>query len=143
MRSLQLKVCGIDHRILWAVFIGIQSFIFSSMLGTLGSEIWVKLDVDGAYFEGDLYSVRDSNGIEEESYAQLESDTCEFVDTEFTNDQLEAYCDMWKLLNTGAVIYVIFEVFSLVCLVSWGIGLLLFMCDINSTAVSFCCSSFV
>lgn len=75
MRCLQLKILGIDHRIIWAFFIGMQSFIFSCMLGTFGSEAWVRLDKSygGARFKGDLFEVKSSVDFEKDTYADLES----------------------------------------------------------------------
>lgn len=143
MGFLQLKVFGIDHRIIWGIFIVIQALIFSCMLATIGTEMWIKVDSNGFFFEGSLFEITDSNSLEEESYKDYRSDYCDLADLDGSGDTIQAYCDTFKNLENGGLVYVILEAISLAGLVCWIVGLLLFMFKKNSMLITLGVSVFV
>ncbi|CAG9324475.1 unnamed protein product [Blepharisma stoltei] len=140
MGILKLKVYGVDHKLLWTVFFILQALLFSCIIGTLGTQQWVETKTTYS-FEGSLVAVTDSEiyCIKESSYTDLKDDICD--DNSECTDTNNVLCDFITDLNSGAAVYILFEVISLICIVVWAIILVCFIFSVNCFWLSFCCSS--
>ena len=155
----------INYKIWWVLFICVETIIFILISHTFEAETWVKSDnsalvinfisddyynriYDGNKFSGRLLYCRETCN---ESFKKLSKEWCDLyddLDNEdfsyggffYTEDAVEIYksvCLMYKSLYVGASLVLAFEIATLISIVFWIVGMLVYMKRKNWIWVSY------
>ena len=105
----------------WRVFLGLQLFLFSLMIGSLGTSRWVEQGQGETHWKGSVLECYSCPGNwTEKSYADIADQECGISGAPHTG-----LCDQFESLRDAGQSFVALEVLSLVCLIAWSVRIIL------------------
>jgi hypothetical protein len=150
-----IKVWKYTVKIWWYVFFFLQLALIVLMIGTFGAYYWVTGNFNvnssaafygssgssyfnGNSFDGSISMCRDGCS---NSYQQSMTDWCEIIGYKQDNTS-KSLCELFRGLSGGGGLFVVFEIASMIGIISWGCAMLCFIKKRNCKCfcMTYCCS---
>jgi Ring finger domain len=138
--SPQIKVGKCSVKIWWIIFLCLQLFLLALMITTCAVSPWVtsKFDLYITYFNGAIFKGDISGCVAgcDCGYSDCESNWCELppYGQEYT---FESLCLLFKSLQKASTAFVVCEIFSMIGILMWTIGMARFL--LKYISGTYCC----
>jgi hypothetical protein len=133
----QIKVGKFSVKTWWIIFLCLQVSLLALMITTCAVYPWVTSNWTRTSFRGDLSWCR--KGCYS-SYANYKSVFCQDAPYSFLVNVYSSYCKLFKSLYTGLIIFVLFEILSMIGIVLWAIFMLISVKRIKFLKATYFCS---
>ncbi|CAG9334925.1 unnamed protein product [Blepharisma stoltei] len=134
----KIKVCKIDHRLIFWIFLCLNAIALGCMIATLFVPNWSSFSSSSSDISRDF-----KGKLLETTETLKESNHARFIDLYYLCTHKT--CKFWKNLYIGGSSYIIFECLSIGCTTIWSIILFLFLIkkDYLVSSLFFCAMAWI